>query len=301
MKILLVPDSPGWAFDNRAKDLLTLRWNGIYLNKKYQPQVHADDQKRYDLIYPMSLSIARRLHRAGIPLHKMATGITSLRIFEKKKLSGGGFDAEFLSFIRQLRGINAWSDEIVNSFKPYCSIAKTRIGIREDRFRPALRRRAGGMFTVGWAGRMEDAKSRELKGYDIVVEALKGLCVKFEIRSFKDNYVPRTQMASFYQGLDCFICSSRSEGLPNPVLEAAACGVPIITTRVGIVPELIKHGSNGLIAERQAEAIRNQVKWLMRHPDQCVMLGQAIRQTIERHWTWEICKKEWETFFLSLR
>lgn len=300
MKVLLVPDRSGWAFDHRAKDLISLKWNGIRLYLKYQSDVKASDQNRYDLIYPMSLSIARRLHAAGIPLQQMATGITSLRVFEKQMINKQRFNSDFLSFVRKLRGINAWSDEIVQTFKPHCPIYKTRIGINEELFKPDSKRRSSNKFTIGWVGRIDESKARELKGYDIVLKALEGLDVKLDIRTYKENYVPRAKMVEFYQGIDCFICSSRSEGLPNPVLEAAACGVPVISTKVGIIPELIINKKNGMIVSRNSEAIRKQVDYLMKHSKERQALGTNMRETIVKSWTWNICKQDWENYFKSI-
>ncbi|MGM1048172.1 MAG: glycosyltransferase family 4 protein [Bacillota bacterium] len=301
MKILLVPDHLGWAFDNRAKDLLALKRNGIRFYLKYQSEVKASDQNKYDLIYPLSLSIARKLNKTGIPFNKMATGITSIRVYEKQMIDKNNFKPEFLKLIKELRGINAWSDEIVQTFKPHTPIYKTRIGIDTDLFKPGKRRKKeSDVFTVGWVGRIDEVAHRELKGYDIVLQALKGLNVKLDIRTFKEHYVPRAKMVEFYQGLDCFICSSRSEGLPNPVLEAAACGVPIITTKVGIIPELIQNKKNGIIIPRTPEAIRKQVKYLIQHPVERQKLGVKIRETILGSWTWDICKKDWEAFFKSV-
>jgi glycosyltransferase involved in cell wall biosynthesis len=300
MKVLLVPDYPGWAFDHRAKDLSALRMDTIQFASKYVSDVKKNDQYDYDLIYPMSLSIARKLNVKGIPLGRMATGVTSLRIFEKQMVNKQTFKPEFIRFVKELRGINAWSDEIVNIFKSHYRIYKTRIGINERLFKVDYSKRNRSIFTVGWVGRIDGAKNRELKGYDLVLEALKGLKVKLDIRTFKENYVTRAQMVSFYQGLDCFICSSRSEGLPNPVLEAASCGIPIITTRVGIIPELIRHKKNGMITHRTSEAIRAQVIHLMKHPKERLELGNNIAKTIRDSWTWEMCKKDWETFFRSI-
>jgi len=122
-------------------------------------------------------------------------------------------------------------------------------------------------FTIGWVGRIDKKNHRKLKGYDIVLSALTDLNVSLDIRTFKENYVPREKMVEFYQGLDCFICSSESESLPNPVLEAAACGIPIISTKVGIVPELIKHHKNGLIVPRSSDDIHDAVIFLMNNPN----------------------------------
>ena len=40
------------------------------------------------------------------------------------------------------------------------------------------------------------------------------------------------EMRDFYRSLDVYLCASRSEGAPNTCLEAAACGVPLVTTAV---------------------------------------------------------------------
>lgn len=302
MNILLIADRPGWAFANRAHDLIARRFTGLRFTVRYQHDVAPADHAAYDLVYPMSITIAWRLHKAGMPAHRMAAGVTSLDCVSRYIGPGRRIAPELLAFINKLRGINAWSDEIVSLFKPHCRIYKTRIGIDETLFRPAAVRRAGTgrPFVVGWAGRIDVPKRRELKGYDLVTAALKGLDVKLDIRTFTEHYVPRKQMVGFYQGLDCFICSSQSEGLPNPLLEAAACGVPLITTRVGVVPELIRQGHNGLIINRSEEAIRQAVVYLMRRPERCRRLGKHIRSTIVEGWTWKKCGREWERFFRAM-
>src|SRR5690606_24730742 len=118
----------------------------IQFTIKYAAEVRRSASKRYDLIYPMSLSIARRLNKKGIPLKKMATGITSLRVFENEMTSQGQFKPEFIQFVKKLRGINAWSNEIVRIFRPHCKIYKTRIGIDEELFRPSGRRTSSSTF-----------------------------------------------------------------------------------------------------------------------------------------------------------
>lgn len=82
--VLLVADRPFWAFDYRAKDMLNVPVKHIRYQLKYFPQVTLNDSAHYDLIYAMSLDIARKTHRLGVPLDKIAAGITSRQIFEKK-------------------------------------------------------------------------------------------------------------------------------------------------------------------------------------------------------------------------
>ena len=53
----------------------------------------------------------------------------------------------------------------------------------------------------------------------------------------------------YYQALDLYIIPSRCEGGPAALLESWATGVPVVSTRVGMPADLIKHGENGMLAE----------------------------------------------------
>src|SRR6056297_3528152 len=54
---------------------------------------------------------------------------------------------------------------------------------------------------------------------------------------------------AFLERLDLFVLSSLREGLPNALLEAMAMEVPVVATRVGGVPRVVRHGTNGLLVE----------------------------------------------------
>ena len=303
-KILLVPDRPGWAFDHRARDMLALSWPGFELDIRYLRKVRKADKRKYDLIYPMTLDGARILHReAGIPLERMAAGITSLRSLNRYRTGENGkFRPSFLDLVKRLRGVNTASDEFVRLLRPYCRIYKTRVGVNIQNFQPGQKRRVeeGAPLRVGWVGRIDKPAYRRLKGYDLVVGGLEQMNARLDIRTFSEHYAPRAQMAAYYQSLDCFVCSSESEHIPLPVLEAAACGVPIIATRVGIVPELLRHEYNGLIVERDKRSIRRAVRRLIRSPRDRRRFGRRIRRAIERKWSWESCQREWLAFFKAI-
>ena len=56
---------------------------------------------------------------------------------------------------------------------------------------------------------------------------------------------------SFLKALDIFVLSSKEEGLGSAIIEAMACGLPIAATKAGGIPELVKDGVNGLLAEKE--------------------------------------------------
>jgi glycosyltransferase involved in cell wall biosynthesis len=93
-------------------------------------------------------------------------------------------------------------------------------------------------------------------------------------------------MLDFYHSLDVYVCASRSEGTPNPCLEAMACGLPVITTRVGNMPELIRDGENGYLVERNVAAIAEKVARLRDDPVARERMGRAARAAVVESWDW---------------
>jgi glycosyltransferase involved in cell wall biosynthesis len=67
---------------------------------------------------------------------------------------------------------------------------------------------------------------------------------------------------------DIFIFPSYSEGMPIAVIEAMACGLPIIATRVGGVPEMVSDGVNGILIDPgRPDQIVGALQHLYENPD----------------------------------
>jgi glycosyltransferase involved in cell wall biosynthesis len=80
------------------------------------------------------------------------------------------------------------------------------------------------------------------------------------------------------------VLSSESEGMPVALMEAAACGVPVVSTRVGGVPELVEEGVTGLLVPRgDAAALADALACLLLDPARAAAMGEAARRrAVER-------------------
>ncbi len=92
----------------------------------------------------------------------------------------------------------------------------------------------------------------------------------------------RTDIESFYAAADVFWLTSSWEGLPNVILEAMACGLPVVTTDVGGVRELLRTGEEGYVVPvNDAEAVAAAGLRLLRDAALCRAMGAAARRTAE--------------------
>ncbi len=96
------------------------------------------------------------------------------------------------------------------------------------------------------------------------------------------------QMMEIYNCADVFIHTTNADNLPVAILEAMACGVPVIGSRIGGVPEEIEDGRTGFVVDPQTpKAITDAVVWLAEHADEHALFGKAGRQKAEKHFAIE--------------
>jgi glycosyltransferase involved in cell wall biosynthesis len=93
--------------------------------------------------------------------------------------------------------------------------------------------------------------------------------------------------AQFHRG-GLAVLPSRCEGMPNAVLEAMACGLPCVATRVSGCEDIIQHGVNGLLVEPEDyQGMAQALLTLLRDPALAEKYGQAARASIEKHYSLE--------------
>ncbi len=98
----------------------------------------------------------------------------------------------------------------------------------------------------------------------------------------------RSELEHIYPAFDVFVLSSLQEGSPNVVLEAMACGVAVVATRVGGVPELLDDGHSGLLVPAaDPTVLADALECLAQDADLRRRLGDAARQHVEQELTLE--------------
>ncbi len=105
----------------------------------------------------------------------------------------------------------------------------------------------------------------------------------------------RTDLLDVYTSLDLFLMTSLTEGLPNTVLEAMALEVPVVSTSVAGVPELLVHGETGFLSPiRDIKSLSNQVVELLEDADRRAQFGQNARKRIEKDFSFakRVCRME---------
>jgi glycosyltransferase involved in cell wall biosynthesis len=78
--------------------------------------------------------------------------------------------------------------------------------------------------------------------------------------------VPADDMPSYYQACDCLLMTSDTEGSPNCVKEALACGTPVVSVPVGDVPEIVTRPEQGRIVERTPAALAEGIEAMLQSP-----------------------------------
>ena len=285
-RILTIVDSPGWAHDRKSEALRRELSDEFDIHKCYHAELRPEDLDRADLIL-----VYYWLQLAGSPdivaamernRDKLVLGICSHAELEGEKGSEG------VALLQQYgRAIFVHNRLLLEEWRRVFDkpVHYTPNGVDLSFFQPSIQSRRPGPLRVGWAGSLENF-GRELRGFDLIVAACADLDgVEFVPAIKEERERSPEEMLAWYQDLDVYVCASRCEGTPNPCLEAAACGLPLVTTPVGNMPEYLVDRVNGFFVERRVESIRAALAELVADPGLRAQMSLANRERI-LDWSW---------------
>ena len=165
-----------------------------------------------------------------------------------------------------------------------------------------------GRFTITLIGRLEPQK-----GVDTLLEAipiaLKGkgrvevlivgdshLRPKYEQQAKNaqaaasirfTGWLPHQQVRDLLSRTNILVLPSRWENFPLTLLEAMAIGVPILTTPVGGIPELVTDGENGLLVPPENPRLLGEaISYAMGNPDLMTGMAKRAREKVEANFSW---------------
>lgn len=111
----------------------------------------------------------------------------------------------------------------------------------------------------------------------------------------------REDVPDLMQRFTVFCLTSRSEGMPNVVMEAMAASCPVVSTRVGDVPEVINDGENGLLVESEdADGLANAIQLLLNDADLAKRMEVEGRHTIEQRFSCQEMAQNMENVYIRM-
>lgn len=298
LNVLLIIDVWGWAFDFGAKGIqrysshncIVRRWNDVshYLIEQsdvifffcpvvwdhvngnpYNSRVLSkfSGSKKYIVGMRASPREAGRQYTPDIPAHEVAC-------VSKE----------------------AYSDTVrlLGSYNPHNT--KVRLvysGIDAKIFTPSFTRNR---FIIGWAG----AKDRPTKRTYLLQRLGYPVSTKTEWGNqyfVKDRN--RKPMVNFYHGIDVYVSPSLTEGFPQTVLEAMSCQLPVVSTAVGAISDVIDKRwlVKSLPESVCIEEMKERLEILKSSSDVRLAVGKENRQKILKFWHWEKVVKKYDDMF----
>jgi glycosyltransferase involved in cell wall biosynthesis len=126
---------------------------------------------------------------------------------------------------------------------------------------------------------------------------------KSEIPSrFLGSITEDERLSFVYSAADLFLLPSLEDNFPNTALEALACGLPVVGSKVGGIPEIVREGETGILFERgHAEALAQAIQRVLPEHEQLRRMSANCRNTVLKEYTLEIQAQRYLNLYDTLR
>ena len=287
-RVMIVKDTNRWSGHVTVSNILRTINSRFQCSHRTGPVFKPGDEN-FDIVYVhCTFSMNRgsiRWFRRRNKRSKLLGGVRGFLGYEKVKRILRLFDAVNTS--------NRDLLAMVRKIQPKTFLCHA--GVNTKMFRP-LGTRKKQPFTVGWVG----AKDRANKNFHLLPK----LGFSFRVASFpgQGSYIPHRKMPRFYNNVDALVMLSNAEGCPLPVLEAMACGKPVVSHATGGAKEMLNEFQ--LVREHPRTkcglaAFQKKLQQLKEDPDLRADLGRRNREVAVKAWRWGLKVKQYERFFGS--
>ncbi len=144
-----------------------------------------------------------------------------------------------------------------------------------------LERESGAHFLIGGEGELRSKVEEYLSKGDLSTK------VKFT------GWIPHEDVPKCLTELKLLVLPSYTEGLPNIVLEAMACGTPVLATAVGAIPDVVKDCETGFILEDNSpECIARNISRVLNHPN-LEEITRNARALVEKEYDYNVVMEKY--------
>jgi len=274
--VLILIDQHGWAFDFVSRGIVKHSTAYEYEVKKFDEVASGDG--RFDLVFPFNYPTWDVIGDRRICFNRM------------RKCIGVRTNPPDPYVIKEAHHFNAIG---CNSLKTYKILKEafpdadniyfTPNGVDTDIFQPTSR--SGETFKLGWAGSAERPCKRVQLARQLD-HPVRIMCRRWG-KYFKKG-ASREPMQRFYAGIDCLVHTSNVEGMTSVAIEAAACGLPIVSTDVGDMAQLVEE--EWLVPVEPDDVVvremNKRLDILKEDVDLRHRVGERNRREVLENWDW---------------
>jgi len=292
--VAFLVDEPGWAFDRWTEGLAAeLGRAGFHATRYFRHTLPERVEGDFVFVcwWPDIALVAPRLR----PQQNILCRVTDMVTWNRH--APAEWQTRFQSFGPVVNTYVASSQEIERELRTLglCNIMRLGDCVDPARYRDKIFGPTEKPI-VGWCGNpkaLEWMGFADLKGFS-TVESLRG---SSDVTLTTAVDLPPEQMPQWYRSIDIYVCASRLEGTPLPVLEAMATGNIVVSTAVGIVPELASPGL--FLFDGTPSGLRAAIASVLRVRSRWAQLGATNRQLVVERWSTTAAATALSTWLLS--
>lgn len=344
-KIALIADVQNWAFDiaaNIIKKSLSDKFNiDIYYAKS--EEFHDDlfkileTLKDYDIIHFFWRKILLNFETDEFKCKVVEKYNDYNKYLEYivPKISTGVYDHLFIddidfnkTFTKYCKSYVVSSEKLFNIYnsqnifkKPTCVMGDS---FEKEKFFPLNMQRFDfnkpSSLVIGWVGNSawnekqkdKNGNSIDFKGFHTILKPVindlinQGFNIKLECADKSVKQIENDNMNEYYSHIHVYVCVSSTEGTPKPLLEAMGCGIPVITTDVGVAKQALgKLQQKYILGERNIgendgeirEKLKNLIVYLYNNKSSLLDLSKENYESSKKYEIENMKKIYFEYFY----